>query len=439
MTGLANAARALDAAGVRWMALGDARAGHVPDLLVANTGLATAVLTKIGFLPVRQCDRGARRRFVAPASHSCVGYEVTLPRSANPVEATALISPTGRAAPRTSGPMPVAGSVDGTWVLLDILDYLDLRTPVAASAVAVALHRRMLDGWLWRPSSADAPWLLLLSLAAQHTPLRPSQLAELALLAGTASDLSASKSVAPMIRGLLPQPHDLGSVLYALRDREAAAQIVMEVRARLPVGRLRRRERLPRRHRPVHAVPGLSLGVVGPDGSGKTTLLRGLQSSLPLPTAYAYLGVWKEGSLEDRVRRIPGAVLGLRLIRLSVAGTRVRWHRSHGRVVLMDRAVFEADMSCDADADWRQRLTASLVQRLAPHPDQLVLLDGPPELFFDRKGEDDVAALGRRRAWYLEQLQYRPEMTVVDATCSPEEVRARVAEIIHRALLARAR
>lgn len=401
----AAAFAALDAAELDWLlprAAGDDDGGDV-DVLVSDAGAALAALRRVGFVPVAARGHGSHR-----FAH---GFD----------------------------------AASGRWTVFDVVTRLDLgalhehRTGLAAGV----LRRRDRTAQPPRPSVEDAPWLLALHLALRGRPPSSARLAE--LRQGFAAGAPIEGSAGPV------------AVLASARCAEAAEQVRTlaltgatdtELAAALSqLGAAYRRGAGPTsavralcarvlQHCPVRAGPGLSLAVIGPDGAGKTTLLESLGASLPMPSRYVYMGVWRTGEAERWVRVLPGARLLLRLLRLLLAAARTGWTRAWGGVVLLDRFTLDAALPSD-ELDRRGRISAVLVQRTAPVPDRIILLDGPPELMFARKGEHGVAELSRRRAAYLGMAERFPQMVVVDATQPAEAVRRQVSAIVVSDLLRR--
>src|SRR5204863_4311200 len=84
------------------------------------------------------------------------------------------------------------------------------------------------------------------------------------------------------------------------------------------------------RHLLPPAAAGLTVAILGPDGAGKTTLAKALVSSAALPARYIYLGVWQESRLEMRLRRVLGARLAVRLVRLTAKALLIHRRRRMG-------------------------------------------------------------------------------------------------------------
>jgi thymidylate kinase len=175
---------------------------------------------------------------------------------------------------------------------------------------------------------------------------------------------------------------------------------------------------------------GVSLTVLGPDGAGKTSLADALLTSMPLGTRYVYLGMWRPSRLRDSLRHVPGARLALVATKLAAKSALIRYHRSLGRIVIVDRYSYDADVSSTETTDWRARVSAPVLKRMTPDPDVIVLLDAPAEVMHDRKGEHDVHTLRRLRSGYLALADRNPRVVVVDATRPREDVAREVSAML---------
>jgi thymidylate kinase len=194
-----------------------------------------------------------------------------------------------------------------------------------------------------------------------------------------------------------------------------------------------------------------SVALVGPDGAGKTTVARELARSLPLPTAYLYMGVAPGSSnrllpttrvvhaLRRRrgagsaapggVGRRPGAVRALLRLANRVAEESYRqllaeWHRGRGRVVLFDRHFFADYYSTDVHhaASLSRRLHGLFLTHVYPKPDLVVYLDAPAALLLARKGEGTLESLEALRRNYERLAQAAPAFVRIDASRDLERV-----------------
>jgi thymidylate kinase len=180
---------------------------------------------------------------------------------------------------------------------------------------------------------------------------------------------------------------------------------------------------------PARAPTGLAVALLGPDGAGKTTLAASLRHTIPMPSRYVYLGIWRDSRFEGVLRRLPGARLAVRLATLKGKSGWITVQRRLGRLVLLDRYTVDAEVPGEV-IDWKGRVSAKLVRRSCAEPDLMVLLDAPAEVMFARKGEHDVAALRSSREGYLRMAERFAPMVVVDATQQQDEVRRQVTGLV---------
>lgn len=173
---------------------------------------------------------------------------------------------------------------------------------------------------------------------------------------------------------------------------------------------------------------GFTIAVLGPDGAGKTTLARGLVDSLPLESRYVYLGMWQRSTLRRLLAPIPGARFLLVVAKLLARSSRIAAHRRLGRIVVVDRFTYDADVP--STADWKSRTSAKILRRLTREPELAILLDARPEVMFARKGEHDPTRLGELRNSYLRMAQSEPRLAVLDAGEPPESVRRKATALI---------
>jgi thymidylate kinase len=395
---LTTAFQALDERGIAWALLRGARALGEPsgdvDVLVdaAATAEIDALLLAAGLTRIRAPGHGSHRFYVS--------YDASQDR----------------------------------WIELDIVTDVafgarqQFRTVVAPALLA----RRRRRGTVATLHPGDAFWHLLLHLlfSRREVPVHCRDvLRSSAWSARDAGPLEAFvRTVRPRVESCLPAAVESG-------DWCAVVQLGRELRAawclRAGLGVVARStlHRVERHVSPGATRRGMSVAVLGPDGAGKTTLAEALRSSTRLPAAYVYLGVWRESRFEAQLRRILGARLALRLVTLMVKRGLIAWHRGRGHLVLLDRYTLDADLPSD-DLGLKARISATLVRRTNAEPDMMILLDAPAELMYARKGEHGVVELQLRREAYLAMIKRFPQMVVIDAEQSPDEVRRQATELI---------
>jgi thymidylate kinase len=118
-----------------------------------------------------------------------------------------------------------------------------------------------------------------------------------------------------------------------------------------------------------------------------------------------------------------------RLITHAMRCAVARYHRFCGRVVILDRHVYDSWISKTPDTAGK-RFRKRLFEGGFPVPDLVVLLDAPGEMLLKRKGEHTAEWLEGQRLAYLALKNRLPQMVVVDATQTLEQVQREVAALV---------
>jgi thymidylate kinase/glycosyltransferase involved in cell wall biosynthesis len=103
--------------------------------------------------------------------------------------------------------------------------------------------------------------------------------------------------------------------------------------------------------------------------------------------------------------------------------------RRHADLVIADRYFHDALVDMGANYGCDPPPPRALF-RLFPHPDEVVVLDAPPEVAFARKADvPSIEYLRARRSLYLD-LATKNGWTVVDAAASTDDVHAQLSELV---------
>jgi thymidylate kinase len=396
-TGLEAVFRGLDDHGVSWCllrpALGAATEDEV-DLLVApdDRKRMRDVLRSIGFAPIPAWGHGSHLFFI--------GFDQ-----------------------RT-----------GQWAHVDIVSELAFGEGFAfeTNAAGEVLARRVRHGAVWIPHPDDAFWTLLLHCLLDKETIEVKHRAPLQALSQSAD-----------ARGALPQRVDEA----AGGDRRAAKLLVLVEssdwqkleaagrslaaawtgRDRTHVAFVRIRAQLARRVSTL-VYPllrrGFGVALLGPDGAGKTTLAGGLESAFPLPAKRLYMGPFQRSARMGVPQRV--AIAWSRYL-VGFA------FRLLGRIVVFERYTLDALLPRRHRLTRVDRARRWLLGHACPAPDFTVLLDAPPELLKERRGEESIDALDDQRRRYLAIARALERSAVVDATRDIETLRRDVVAAIWHA------
>lgn len=194
---------------------------------------------------------------------------------------------------------------------------------------------------------------------------------------------------------------------------------------------------------------GVSIALLGSDGAGKTTLARALAGDPFLRARTLYMGtnpaastvsLVAEGRLHAWARRTEqqrqiflhalGKTIAFacRLLDQWFRYAVARYHLRRGRFVVFDRFIYDPD----PDQSAAKRFRRWLLQAGHPRPDLVVLLDAPAAVLRGRKDEHSLTKLRRQREAYLRLKEQLPQIIVLDTTCSEDQVRREVVQLLWR-------
>jgi thymidylate kinase len=324
------------------------------------------------------------------------------------------------------------------WIKLDVVTDVafggrqQFQTPLAPALLA----RRRRVGAVAVLHPDDAFWHALMHHLLLHGEVPERRRGELRELAGDGPDAGPFGTVIRELHSrLIPGLRRAVATgdWHAVSAMGRALRRAWYLRGGLGVAVRSERHRW-KRHVPPPGPPGLRVAILGPDGAGKTTLAQALVASTALPARYVYLGVWGKSCFETRLRRIFGARLAARLVKLIAKEVIIRGRRRLGCLVLLDRYTVDVELP-SAAVDLKGRISAMLVRRTNAVPDLIILLDGPVELMYQRKGEHGIAELQRRRDSYLAMRGRFPQMVIIDAAMPADEVRREATRLIWDAWL----
>jgi thymidylate kinase len=325
-----------------------------------------------------------------------------------------------------------------SWIWLDVVTdvrfgpYQSIRVPVEAELL---LRRERRNG-MPVLAPADAFWMLLLHslLDKDSIPIRhQARLRQLVprgsresslptLVEYAASPAWTSEHVVELIEAA--DWAALESLGRLLRRR------LLGWRGRLAFLRALGNRALRTLRRKVLRPPGLIVALLAPDGAGKSTLAVGLRRSFPTyDVRIVYMGLY-QGDDTGFVHRMPGVYVATRLVLAWMRYLRARTHRAAGRLVVLDRYVYDTLLPPSHPMSRLRRAHAWLVGHALPAPDLALVLDIPGETAFARKGEDEPGTLELQRQGYLDLARRLRHAHVIDATADADTVRRHAVSLI---------
>lgn len=324
------------------------------------------------------------------------------------------------------------------WVKLDVVDRLAFRSghELPPLTVAATLDRRVRPGDHWRVSPSDEFWALFM-----HCLL----------------DRAATDEHSERLRVLAnPEPNGpiraaLGSERLALaaveaaRRGDAAAMLTLRPALQAALGRpaaaTRLRRILLRAADPVLKAVGrngVSVAIIGPDGAGKSTLVRSLPGRFPLKVRTHYVGLYGARGRSLRDTGIPGVALASQVALAWAAYAAAALQRRRGRITVFDRYGYDALLETSSSpAGIKRSVRRALLGSLAPRPDLVLVMDAPATRLHQRRRDDGIAVVERRRTAYrrlARRLEPRVTTILVDTTASRPSVRRRATALIWQAV-----
>jgi len=326
---------------------------------------------------------------------------------------------------------------EGRWLVLDVLPAV---VPAGVGSGELAISARLIarsavdTQGVRRPDETDGIWLMILRRALQRGAAGVRE-----WVASSSANMSGLKADGPVAQSLdtIVGSGTAARFLSSFEESDdafkqatdaIAARLRRTAKPRSALGRQLRRVRV--------ALPwgaegkrGITVAVLGPDGAGKSTLIDGLVSDIPLGVTTHYLGVFRTTEREAFWRKVPGVTLGLKLVKLRTRSSRGAYSARLGHVALFDRHAVDALLR-PGPKTFKSTVSYSLLSHSCAKPDTFVVLDAPGEVMFARKGEHDVETLEERRQRYLDLQDRYPNVAVVDATQSADDVLRDVSALI---------
>jgi thymidylate kinase len=182
---------------------------------------------------------------------------------------------------------------------------------------------------------------------------------------------------------------------------------------------------------------GLSAALLGPDGTGKSTIAREVAAGFCFPSTTVYMGLWPgDGDARRSAPRLALRALA-RPLCVWLRYLRARAHQLAGRTVIFDRYTYDAWLPPRPPYVRAKRLYFSMVARLCPAPDVILLLDAPVETILARKRDETPAEIAWQRDHFRRLSRRLPELQVIDTARPRREVTAEAIDRIWAQYLAR--
>jgi thymidylate kinase len=198
---------------------------------------------------------------------------------------------------------------------------------------------------------------------------------------------------------------------------------------------------------------GPVVAVLGPDGAGKGTVIAQLVDQIPIAVTVVYLGTRRKRQVTAAapeaaaapetapqpahpLREIAFLVRRFARMQFRLAGAYAAAWR--GDVVLCDRHPVEILAVRPPRTPLGAAVERTLVGRLTPAPDAVIVLDAPASVLYERKPEHAIERLERWRAGYRSTFHPRGA-TFVETTGSRAETTASASAAVWKSLVRRRR
>ena len=343
------------------------------------------------------------------------------------------------------------------WLKLDIVSEIVYGNPLPVFETQLAdgcLTRRIHCGPTYVPAPEDELVTLLLHCLLDKGAFAPHRLQRIQALRQEVRD----EALLNRLLRTCWSPDMTWVRLASMIDSEAWSALLSAARGiTKQLQQQRRRSVLQRRMRgrilrKLDRVAGLvqprslTVALLAPDGGGKTTLATELVRRFFLPSRYIYMGTnidastvglpttrWLQTQSRQAAKPLRLLARGLRFPNNVVE----QWYRYgmsyyhmlRGRLVLFDRYMYDAPGN-NRRLSLKSRLRRWMLVAIAPEPNLVVFLDAPGAVLYARKGEHSPEILEQQRQHYLSLQQQLPQMVVVDATNTAEQVRRKVTALI---------
>ncbi len=197
---------------------------------------------------------------------------------------------------------------------------------------------------------------------------------------------------------------------------------------------------------------GVSVVLLAPDGAGKSTLAQSLVRDKILKAKLIYMGTnvaattvglpftaaLARATKKRRQLKKEKTVLGLVLRCLNLINKIAehwyrclvaRYHLVRGKIVVFDRFVYDSWIQ-KRSKTWWKKFRAFLFNAPCPVPDLVFFLDAPGDVLYARKGEHSPQWIDEQRAKYHALTRILPQMHMIDASQSADNVRKEVTRLI---------